>query len=309
MSIYAEGIYKKYGDIQALSDAALEVKPGEIFGLFGPNGAGKTTFVRVLTGLTNPDSGNARVCGVDVIACPNAVRRHTSILVEHPYFYEKMKLKNYLKFYAKLCNISSSQVDKKVAKAVEIVGMEKKIGIRLQTMSMGERQRAEIARVLIKSAEVLFLDEPFNGIDLEMRKKLRSYLKLLLEDGKCIFFTSHNLLEAEQIVDKFAIINQGKIIAVGTSQDLKDKYLMPKLFIRLKNPQKGLEILQGKAEYNQSEIDQEGICITLKRKDDIPNLIRFLAAQDLEIYEIKSLGTMEDVFSQVIKSPKEEVVT
>ncbi len=308
MSIHAEGLNKRYGDNQALHDVSFDVKPGEIFGIFGPNGAGKTTCLRVLTGLTKPDSGNSTVCGVDVNANPNAVRRHTSILVEFPFLYEMMKLKDYLKFYGKLSNVPPEQLNNKIDSLIKLVGMEKKTKMKLQTMSMGERQRAEIARVLLKPADVLFLDEPFNGIDLALRNKLCTHLRQLLEEGKCIFFTSHYLLEAEKLVDRFAFISKGKITAMGTSQDLFDKYLKPQLFINLKEAEKCLELLQGSIDFVDAEVEKNGIKITLKKKDDIPGLIRFLGTTELEIYEIRSLGNMEDVFDKVTKSPNEEVV-
>ena len=308
MSVFADGLYKRYGDIHALYHASLEVRRGEVFGLFGPNGAGKTTFVRVLTGLTKPDAGRVSVCGVDVIANPNAVRRHTSILVEIPILYEGMTLHGYLEFFANLSGVPSHQVSGTVARVIYLVGMQTHAMAKLKTLSMGERQRAEIARVLLKPAEVLFLDEPFNGIDIDMRKQLRHHLRFILDQGKSIFLTSHNLLEAEQIVDRFAFISQGHITALGTSRELKDKYLIPNIFISMKDPQRGEAILRNAPHYNVYRVDRDGIYLTARRKDDIPELVRILASRNLDIYEVKSMGTMEDVFTRVTTAPGEVVL-
>jgi ABC-type multidrug transport system ATPase subunit len=302
--ISTQSIVKDYPQVRALDQVGLEIFEGEIFGLFGPNAAGKTTCIRVLTGITKPNSGNATVCGIDLIQNPVGVRRYASILPEIYYMYEKISVAKYLRFYARMNGLTTN-TDAMVQRVLSMLEMESKADTKINILSMGQKQRIEIARVLLgtfSNAKVLFLDEPFNNVDIQMRRKLRDYLRGFLQDGRSIFFTSHNLIESEYIVDRFAFILKGRIAAVGTAKDLKEKFLVPTFFLEIQESdiEKSRNLLLKNLETYAIDVVEHGLRITLKKRDDIPRISTLLVENGIDVYELRALGTMEDVFDRVV---------
>src|SRR5881392_2889315 len=210
MLVQASGLVKQYPRIRALDQVSLEIKEGEVFGLFGPNGAGKTTCLRVLSGLTQPDQGSATVCGID-IRVP----------------YEEVTVRRYLSVFAEMAGVPRPDIPAKVEWTMSLLGVTPHADSRIGKLSMGERQRTELARVMLSTARMLFLDEPFSNVDVSMRIGLRSILREWVSRGGSILFTSHNLLESEAIVDRYAFLHLGRIIALGTARELKSTILAP----------------------------------------------------------------------------------
>src|SRR5947208_1456027 len=228
MLVQASGLVKQYPRVRALDQVSLEIKEGEVFGLFGPNGAGKTTCLRVLSGLTQPDAGSATVCGIDVRAAPNEVRRELGILIDIPFPYEEVTVRRYLSFFAEMAGVPAYDIPMKVEWALTLLGITHHRESRIGKLSMGERQRTELARVMLGNARMLFLDEPFSNVDVSMRIGLRSILRDWVSRGGSILFTSHNLLESEAIVDRYAFLHLGRIIALGTARELKSTLRRPR---------------------------------------------------------------------------------
>jgi ABC-2 type transport system ATP-binding protein len=146
-----------------------------------------------------------------------------------------------------------------------------------------------------------FLDEPFEGVDIIHRRKLREHFKKTVKGGNSIFFTSHNLIEAEHIVDKFAFINHGKLTAVGTAEELKNKYLAPAYLLRVSDPQKAKEMLDRGIRLMSIKIVEGDVALTLQRRQDAPQVAKILVQEGIDLYEMKSMGTMEEVFERTAR--------
>ena len=299
--IEANGLVKDFSAVRALDDVSLKVGRGEIFGFFGPNGAGKTTCIRVLCGLTPPTQGEATVLGIDVKKHPVQVRDNIAILSEETRFYEEMTPRRYLSMFCKLMLMPKSSRLSAINEAADLADLRGFIDQRISFLSQGQRQRVSLARVLLTEVPLTFLDEPFSGIDITHRRKLREFFKESVKDGNSIFFTSHNLIEAEYIVDKFAFINHGKLTAVGTAEELKDKYLAPAYMLRVSDPQKAREMLDRSLRLISISIVEGEVALTLQRRQDAPQVAKILVQEGIDLFEMRSMGTMEEVFERTAR--------
>jgi len=299
--IEAKGLVKDYRTVRALDEVGLKVDRGEIFGFFGPNGAGKTTCIKVLCGLTPLTKGDATVMDIDAVKHPVQIRDNISILSEESKFYEEMTPRRYLNMFGKFMLLKKTDRLAGINKAADLADLRGFIDQRIASLSQGQRQRVSLARVLLQDKPLVFLDEPFEGVDIIHRKKLREYFKGYVKEGNTIFFTSHNLIEAEQIVDRFAFIHHGKLIAVGTAEELKEKYLAPSYLLHVSDPEKAKDALD-KAIRNQSIRIMEGdVHITLNRRSDAPEIAKVLIQEGIDLFEMRTTGTMEEVFERTAR--------
>jgi ABC-2 type transport system ATP-binding protein len=301
MLIEADGITKFYGSLKAMDNVSLEVREGEIFGIFGPNGAGKTTTVRALTGLTSFDYGEAYVCDIDVRRNMNTVRKYVGILMELPFLYEYMNSLQYLRFFGRMSSVPHSRQEQRINEVLMLVEMHDMINKKISTMSSGQRQRLELARVMMSDARVLFLDEPFTMIDITMRRKLRGYLKEWCGEGRCIFYTSHNIIESEYLVDRFSFIADGRIRAVGRARDLMKKMLIPKFYIDVSDRDRAYQILKSQNWVGDVELSGSGLLVGLAESKTARLIPPLLVKARIELYEMRSTGTIEDVFDKVMR--------
>jgi ABC-2 type transport system ATP-binding protein len=296
--IEANGLVKDYRTIRALNDVSLKVGRGEIFGFFGPNGAGKTTCIKVLCGLTGASLGEATVLGIDAIKHPIQVRNNISILSEETRFYEEMTPRRYLNMFGKFNLMKRADRLAAINKAADLADLRSFIDQRIASLSQGQRQRVSLARVLLQDKPMVFLDEPFEGVDIIHRKKLREHFRKYVEQGNTIFFTSHNLIEAEHIVDRFAFIHHGKLIACGTADELKEKYLAPAYLLHVSDPQKAKDALDRELRLQSIKIVEGDLSVTLQKRSDAPKISRILVQEGIDIYEMRTMGTMEEVFER-----------
>jgi ABC-2 type transport system ATP-binding protein len=296
--IEANGLVKDYRTIRALNDVSLKVGRGEIFGFFGPNGAGKTTCIKVLCGLTSASLGEATVLGIDAIKHPIQVRNNISILSEETRFYEEMTPRRYLNMFGKFNLMKRADRLAAINKAADLADLRSFIDQRIASLSQGQRQRVSLARVLLQDKPMVFLDEPFEGVDIIHRKKLREHFRKYVEQGNTIFFTSHNLIEAEHIVDRFAFIHHGKLIACGTADELKEKYLAPAYLLHVSDPQKAKDALDRELRLQSIKIVEGDLSVTLQKRSDAPKISRILVQEGIDIYEMRTMGTMEEVFER-----------
>ncbi len=202
----------------ALKELNLSVHAGEVFGFLGPNGAGKTTTINVLLGFIPPTRGTAYLFGIDVRQ-PIA-RQRIGYLPEMTYYYKFLTAEELLRFYARVFGLPHSEADKRIDELLKLVELEPARKRLIKTYSKGMQQRVGIAQALINNPDLLILDEPTSGLDPLGRMKVREIIQRLKNEGKTVFFSSHELGEVETVCDRVAIINQGELKAVGGVQDL-----------------------------------------------------------------------------------------
>ena len=202
----------------ALTGLDLEVRAGEIFGFLGPNGAGKTTTMNVLLGFIPPTSGAASLFGIDVRQ-PIA-RQRIGYLPEMTYYYKFLSAEELLRFYAKIFGLARAEMDRRIDQLLKLVELESARKRPIKSYSKGMQQRVGLAQALINNPDLLILDEPTSGLDPLGRMKVREIIQRLKNEGKTVFFSSHELGEVETVCDRVAIINQGELKTVDRVSDL-----------------------------------------------------------------------------------------
>jgi ABC-2 type transport system ATP-binding protein len=220
--IETEGLTKRYGERIALNSLDLRVEPGSIFGFLGPNGAGKTTTVKMLTGLLQPDVGRASVAGFDVVKHPLEVKRRIGYVPETGALYESLSPAEYLELMACLHHLDRNSAVTRGEELLELFGILDAQHQRMIEFSKGMKQKVLISAALIHKPEVLFLDEPLNGLDANAAMIFKELLKKLAAQGKTILFCSHILEVVERICTRILIINEGRRIAEGTAHEICD---------------------------------------------------------------------------------------
>jgi ABC-2 type transport system ATP-binding protein len=234
-AIEVRSLTKDYKSLRALDEISFTVKPGEIFGFLGPNGAGKTTTIRILTGQLRPSSGSARVMGCDVVEERQMLKPLIGVVFEYQNLYQRLSARDNLNFAAKLYGISKRRVDV----VLEQVGLVDRAGDSLKKYSNGMKQRLLIGRALLHQPKVLFLDEPTRGLDPNVARGIRTLVAQLANEGVTVFLTTHYMEEADQLCDRVAILDEGKIVALNDPQVLKREYLtgerttLEDVFVRL----------------------------------------------------------------------------
>jgi ABC-2 type transport system ATP-binding protein len=220
--IEVKNLTKKFKDFTAVDDISFSVKEGEIFAFLGPNGAGKTTTIKILTTLLEPTSGSVTLNGFDVLKDHANVRKSFGIVFQDPSLDEELTAYENLDFHGVLYGISKEDRNLRIKELLEYVELSDRKDSLVKTFSGGMRRRLEIARGLMHHPKILFLDEPTIGLDPQTRNKVWEYVKKLNEkEGVTVFLTTHYMEEAEKMANRIAIIDKGKIIAEGTSNELK----------------------------------------------------------------------------------------
>ncbi|MFZ9868281.1 MAG: ATP-binding cassette domain-containing protein [Ilumatobacteraceae bacterium] len=231
--IIAEQLARHFGDVKAVDGIDLTVNQGEIFGFLGPNGAGKSTAVRMLTTLLRPTSGTARVAGFDVVKQADEVRRNIGVALQDAAIDPLMTGNELLELQAVLYGIASNKMKERAGELLERVGLTAAADRRVSTYSGGMRRRLDLALSLIHQPAVLFLDEPTTGLDPMSRLTLWEEVRRLNREGTTVMLTTQYLEEADQLADRIAIIDHGKIVREGKPSDLKRTVGDPTLLINV----------------------------------------------------------------------------
>ncbi|HET7015874.1 MAG TPA: ATP-binding cassette domain-containing protein [Streptosporangiaceae bacterium] len=223
LAIEAHGLAKTYGATKALDGLDLEVRAGTILGMLGPNGAGKTTTVRVLTTLLRPDRGTAKVAGHDLITRPDQVRRHIGLTGQYAALDEYLTGRANLVMIGQLGKLTARQAKARASELLDRFDLTDAAGRAVKTYSGGMRRRLDLAASLITRPQILFLDEPTTGLDLPSRMATWDSVRELAAEGTTVLLTTQHLDEADQLANRIAVVDHGKVLAEGTPAELKSK--------------------------------------------------------------------------------------
>jgi ABC-2 type transport system ATP-binding protein len=214
-------IVKKFGDLVAVNDLSLTVRRGEFFAVLGPNAAGKTTTIKILTGLIKPTSGSARVASFDVQQEPLEMRKRLAYVPDFPFLYDKLTPWEFLRFIGQMFRMAEASIRKKGSELVRRFNLEPYMNKTIEGLSHGTRQRVAIVSALLHDPEVFVIDEPMVGLDPHHARIVKDTLKERSLAGMTVFLSTHQLSVAEEMADRIGIIHQGRLIALGTREELR----------------------------------------------------------------------------------------
>jgi ABC-2 type transport system ATP-binding protein len=219
-AIEVKELVRNFNGLKALDGISFSVLPGEIFGFLGPNGAGKTTTIRILTGQLKPSSGSAHVAGCNVVTQRQELKPQIGVVFEYQNLYLRLSARDNLSFSAHLYGVARWRVDE----CLKAMQLEERANDSLKKYSNGMKQRLLIARALLHAPKILFLDEPTRGLDPNMARQIRAIVSDLAAQGITVFLTTHYMEEANQLCDRVAILDRGRIVALDTPEKLKESY-------------------------------------------------------------------------------------
>ena len=298
-----KNLERTFGDHKALDGLTFHVKQGEVFGLLGPNGAGKTTTVRLLNGILPPSAGSARVFELDPETQGESVRRKTGVLTETPALYERLSAHENLEFFGTLHEIPQAELNLRVNEMLEFFGLSSRAKDKVETYSKGMKQRLALARALIHKPPLLFLDEPTSGLDPEAAQQVDDLIADLgRTDGQTVILATHNLLEAQRLCDRVAIMNKGKLLALGSLQELAQK-LWPVTWVdilfHVKQSESVIVNIKTQPGVIQAMSDrtQNTLSVQVETNKVIPAVVRYLVEQGESILRVNPRDyTLEDIY-------------
>ena len=294
-AIDIKGLTKSYGEVKALTGVNVSIKKGEFFGLLGPNGAGKTTTINILTGLVFRENGSTKVFGKDTMKDFRYTRAKIGIAAQEfsvDWFFTIEKL---LFFQAGYYGIKPKDAKPMVDSLLDRLGLSGKRNSRLRQLSGGMKRRFQIAKALVHDPEILILDEPTAGVDVELRRDLWKYLQDLHSLGKTILLTTHYIEEAELLCDKVAIIDSGKVISKGSPKELIGKDSVSGITVFLSEVFDDSENVLNSFTYNKE--DKRLHFTTQDPENDMPKIISLLSSAGAHIQRIETdKASLEDVF-------------
>ena len=294
-AIKITNLKKSYGGIDALKGINMTINKGQFFGLLGPNGAGKTTTINILTGLVRKDIGETMIFNRDTVSDYRFTRKQVGISSQEftqDWFFPLDKL---LLFQAGYYGINKKDAAPRVESLLDRLGLKDKRNARIRELSGGMKGRFEIAKALVHDPQILILDEPTAGVDVELRHELWKYFGDLHNEGKTILLTTHYIEEAELLCDKVAIIDSGKVITEGSPKELIGKDSNSGITVYLSEPFEDSDNTLKDFTYNQE--DQRLHFITGYPENDLPNIIKLLSKSGAHIQRIETnKASLEDVF-------------
>ena len=311
LAIHAEGLVYRFGDNVAVDGVDLKVAPGEIYGFLGPNGAGKTTTIRMLATLLRPDSGTARVFGRDVVREADAVRSRVSLTGQFASVDEDLTGQENLVLIARLLGHSRKAARERAAELLEAFGLSDAAGRQVKKYSGGMRRRLDIAASIVVTPDLIFLDEPTTGLDPRSRNQVWDIIRTLAAEGTTVLLTTQYLDEADQLADRIAVIDNGKVIAEGTPGELKASVGSGSLHVRLRDPESRPEaeriLSQALGAFVRLESDPTALSARVSDPERVSHALVELSRSGVAVTDF-ALGqpSLDEVFLALTGHPAEE---
>ncbi len=283
-------VSKRIGGREIVRQLNMSVRAGEVYGFLGPNGAGKTTTIRMIVGLIRPTRGAIRVCGHDVERDPVNAKRHLGAIVENPEMYGYLTGRQNLLHYARLAGVD--HIEARIERVAKRVGLEDRIDEKVKRYSLGMRQRLGVAQALIADPKLLVLDEPTNGLDPAGIREFRELVRALAAEGLAVFVSSHLLSEVEQMCDRVAVLQQGRVIAEASVAELRAR--AGSLLLRVSRWDEAASWLRARG----FDVEGKDGRLVVARLDDarVASLLRDLVAAGFDVYEAARTGGLEQSF-------------
>ncbi len=244
--LQVEQIHKAFGDRVAVEELSLRIE-NELFVFLGPNGAGKTTTIKMMTGLLHPDQGRVLIDGIDLAADPIGAKRLFGLVQESPVLYEKLSAREFVHFMARLYQVPAEDAARRAGRLFEMFEINDRADELIEEFSHGMKQKVALAGALVHEPRVLFLDEPTVGLDPKAARNLKDLLRGMVERGTTVFMSTHILEVAERMCDRAGIIHQGRLIALGTMDELRknsatEKASLEEIFLQLTASEVGTDV-------------------------------------------------------------------
>jgi len=294
--LQVENLVKRYGDVEAVRGVSFNVEEGEVFGLLGPNGAGKTSTVEILEGLRDPDGGRVSVCGLDPQRESDALKHEIGAALQSTSLPDKLRVMEALHLFA-----SFYKRGRKPEELLKRFGLEEKRNTFYNQLSGGQKQRLALAMALVNDPKVIFLDEPTAGLDPQVRREIYDVIEELRREKKTILMTTHYIEEAERLCDRVAIVDFGKVIALGTPRELKaHSGGATRIEVRLSKPETNgaLTNLEGVADAR--EVGGTYVLHSKRPPQTIVSLVKHLEAGGNELVSLEiATPSLEDVFIEM----------
>jgi len=294
--LIVEKVVKKYGEKIVLKDISFSTEKGSIYSLLGPNGAGKTTLLSIIAGVLEPTSGRVLVKGMD--PRESKIRRIIGYCPQEPALYEELTGYENMMFYARIYDINEDFARKRINEMLQLVGLENESKRLVRKYSGGMKKRLSLAIALLPDPGILVLDEPTTGMDPSVRRVIWDLIVKLKKEGKTILLATHYMEEADILSDRVAIMNEGRIIAEGTPEELKTKY-GPKSVIEIQLHEKIGEALKILNRFSNTVYSQENIIKIHTNDPDriVPQIVASLYDHGIKLYSLRVLKpSLEDVF-------------
>ena len=298
--IDVDSVSKSFGRIRALDNLSFSVREGELMGIIGHNGAGKTTAIRIIAGILHPDSGTVHVGGYDVTRDPLRVKAMIGYLPEEPNLYERFRAADLLRYFGELYGVPRDVLDDRIDELLELVGMSERAEDPINTFSKGMRQRIGIARALIHDPPIIIFDEPTMGLDPATAFSIREFIREL-KGSRTMILCTHYMEEADYLCDRVAIINRGRILDIGTPDELKSR-VQGDLILEVKVSEPSLvsrESLMEISGVKSVEIDGKIIRLSLGSRESITEVIENIPGTVFSVNTREA--TLNDVFIQSLK--------
>jgi ABC-2 type transport system ATP-binding protein len=300
-AIRTDQLTRSFGEVQAVNHLSLTVKVGEVFGFLGHNGAGKTTTVRLLNGVLQPDGGSVTVLGTNPYTDGPAVRARTGVLTETPSLDERLTAVDNLTIYANLYGVPGERAQEQVQAALAQFNLSERGGDKVGGYSKGMKQRLALARAFLHEPELIFLDEPTSGLDPVATQDVHDMIRRASRDeGRTVFLCTHNLVEAQRLCDRVAVMEQGRMVAVGTPQELAREVgaeMRYTLDIPAEQHAASQRILDGHAAVRAVRVDDGGLTFTVTDRECVPDLLAALVAAQIRVYALEPQQTaLEDIY-------------